>query len=128
MQKDAYIPGVCNINYEEIAYRKKSAKLGAALFVILLAAMLALGLGRWVRLALFVPAFLAAISYLQAKHKFCVAYGAAGVQNATEGSKSASAITDKAALAKDKARTRQLNAQAVGFAALATGLALLLPV
>lgn len=126
-QSNAYIPGVCNINTAEIAYRRKAGHLGVAIFVVLLAIMVGLGMSRWIRVALFLPAFLAAIGYLQAQKKFCVGYGAAGTQNATEGSAAATAITDKAALAKDKKRTREINLQSAAIGLIAAALTLVIP-
>jgi hypothetical protein len=126
-QTDAYIPGVCNINHAEIAYRKKAGYLGVALFVVILAVMLALSVNRYARLALFIPAFLAAIGFLQAKNRFCVGYGAAGQQNASDGSPKASSVTDTAAVATDKRRARQMNLQAAGIAAVAALVCVLIP-
>lgn len=126
-QTDAYIPGVCNINHAEIAYRKKAGYLGIAIFVVILVFMLVLDINRLARLALFVPAFLAAIGFLQAKNCFCVGYGAAGQQNASEGSAKASVVSDKAAVSKDKQRARKMNLQAAGIAVLVAVISLLLP-
>lgn len=124
---DAYIPGVCNINHAEIAYRKKAGYLGIAIFVVILAVMLTLGINRYARLALFVPAFLAAIGFLQARNRFCVGYGAAGQQNASEGSAKASVVADKAAVSKDKQRAQQMNLQAAGIAAATAIVCVLIP-
>ncbi len=82
---------------------------------------------RWVRLLLFVPAFIMAIGYLQAKNRFCVGYGAAGMQNAEAGSETATHIEDQVAVAQDKKRARQMNLHAAGLAVVAVALALLFP-
>lgn len=121
----AYIPGVCNINHAEIAYRRKASYVGLALFVIVAIVLFALDINRWARLILFVPAFIAAIGFLQAKNKFCVSYAASGQQNATDGSKSASTVSDAAAHGKDKARAQAMNTQAALAAVVATAIALI---
>ena len=124
---NAYVPGVCNINSAEIAQRRKAGYLGLAIFVILVAPLLVFDLPRLIRVILFVPAFLAAIGFLQAHYKFCVSYGATGKQNAAEGDKIAQNIIDKAARELDQKRTRTINQQAAGIALLATVAALLIP-
>lgn len=120
-----YIPGVCNINRAEIAYRRKAGYFGLGLYVIIAIALFALGVSRWARLILFVPAFIAAIGFLQAKNKFCVAYGAAGQQNAVDGSPKAQSVTEQAAIAKDKARARTMNTQAALIALAAAAVMLI---
>ena len=120
----AYIPGVCNINRAEIAYRRKWAFIGLGLTVVIAAMLFALHVNRWVRVVLFLPAFIAAIGYLQTKNKFCVTYGAAGQQNAAEGSAKAQAVTDAVAAAKDKAKARTMNAQAAIAAVIVAAVAI----
>lgn len=126
-QASSYIPGVCNINQAEAAYRKKTGLVGLALFAVFLAVVVLLDLPSYLRLLGFAPAFIAVIGYLQARHTFCVAYGAAGKQNATEGSQLAAPIIDKGAQAKDKAKARRLNQRAAIIAALVTAASLLIP-
>ena len=123
-----YVPGVCNINREEIAYRRKAGHLGLTIAVVLLVGLIIIHGNRWFRIIEFFPVFLAAIGYLQAKYKFCVGYGAAGQQNAAEGSTKASIITDTVAVAKDKARAHRMNLQAAAIAVLITAIIVLLPV
>jgi hypothetical protein len=123
----AYVPGVCNINQSEIAYRRKAGYLGLGIFIVLAAPLVLLDLPRFIRVLLFLPAFLAAIGFLQAHYKFCVGYGAAGMQNATDGDKEAQAIVDAAAKDLDKKRTRKINTQAALIAVLATVVVLLIP-
>jgi hypothetical protein len=124
---DAYIPGVCNINRAEIAYRQKAGYVISVIFVAILALLVLAGLSRWYRAVLFVPGLLAADCFLQAKNKFCVGYGAAGQHNANEGSSKAVSVEDSAANAKDKKRARQINLQAAGIGLLLTVLAFAIP-
>ncbi|MDB5175826.1 MAG: hypothetical protein JWM81_684 [Candidatus Saccharibacteria bacterium] len=127
-QPDAYIPGVCNINHQEVAKRRRLGYIGTAAFIVLLALLLAIGANRYIRLVLFFPASLAISGFLQARNKFCVGFAAAGQQNAAEGSEQASAITDSAALAFDKARARKMNLQTALYAVIVTLLTLVIPV
>lgn len=124
---DSYIPGVCNINREEITYRKKAGWVGVAIFVVALVLFLAFGTSRWFHLLLFFPAFLAAIGFLQAKNKFCVSYGASGKQNASAGSKTASDVTEANAKKIDKARARKMNSQAAVIALVIALVTLAIP-
>ena len=107
-----YVPGVCNINHSEVAYRKKAAYFGVIVTIILFGALYLLDVQAYSRIILFLPIFIAVIGYLQTKNKFCVAYGASGKQNAREGSKTAEEVADTDARRKDKQRANTMNIQA----------------
>lgn len=110
-----YIPGMCNINTAEVAYRRKAMWFGIGLSVALLVALLVLGAEWWIRiLVLFVPVYVGAIGYLQVKNKFCVSYGASGQQNASEDSDAAADVGTENALI-DKKKARKMNLQALGI-------------
>ncbi len=110
---------MCNINTAEVAYRKKAMWFGIILSVVIFAVLLLLDASWWLgAIFLFVPVYIAAIGYLQVRNRFCVSYGASGQQNADESSESAQAITDKEAVAADKAKTRRMNIQALGITLL----------
>jgi len=105
---------MCNINQAEVAYRRKAMYFGLVLTIVLLVALVALGTNAFVRSAvLFVPLYIAVIGYLQMKNKFCVAYGAGGKQNATDGNDTAEAVADKKAVEADKKKARIMNLQAL---------------
>jgi hypothetical protein len=127
-KQDAYIPGMCNINQDEIAYRRKAMYFGLAVTVLLLVALIFFQVNVYIRsLVLFIPLFIAIIGYLQTKNKFCVAYGASGKQNATDGSESAEAIADKEAIEVDKKKARTMNLQAFVSTVIILMLLLLVP-
>ena len=107
-----YVPGVCNINHSEIAYRKKAVYVGVVATVTLFGVLYLLGVQAYTRVILFVPIFIAVIGYLQTKNKFCVAYGASGKQNARNGSGTAEKVNDIDARRKDKQRANAMNIQA----------------
>jgi hypothetical protein len=74
-----YVPGVCNIGRAEIRLRKVAGWIGAVSVVVLWGALIAAGADRVWRLAVFLPAFLGAIGFVQARMGFCAKYGFGGV-------------------------------------------------
>jgi len=76
-----YIPGVCNIGRAEIKMRRALGWLGLIATVLLWALFIAMKTPAPWRLTLFVPAFLAAMGYLQAAWHFCAKFGLGGVFN-----------------------------------------------
>ncbi|HWT55908.1 MAG TPA: hypothetical protein VN031_02655 [Candidatus Microsaccharimonas sp.] len=118
----AYVPGVCNINRDEIAYRRKWRNIGAVSTIVLTVTLFIVSSNRWIRLSIFLPAFIAAIGYLQAKNKFCVSYAASGLQNAAEDSTKADKVS-KEAHKLDQAKARKMNIQAALVALAITVLA-----
>ena len=74
----AYQPGACNIGPAEIARRRQGAWAGTIVTVVLYALLVALGVPAGWRFLVAVPAAGAAISWLQVRLRFCVAFGFAG--------------------------------------------------
>lgn len=126
-KEQAYIPGMCNINKAEVAYRKKAMWFGVAVSLVLLVALLVIAVPVYVRIILFVPIFIASIGYLQVKNSFCVAYGASGRQNASDESEAAVEVTDTEAQAADKKKARTMNLQALIASIVLTVLTFLIP-
>ncbi len=120
-----YVPGVCNINTEEIKQRRAAGRVGLGIFVVILIGLILVDANRYSRLVLIFPALLMTIGYLQAKNKFCVGYAGSGLQHADNDAAAVSVAAD--ASAKDKRRAKQINRQAVAYAALATLATLLIP-
>jgi hypothetical protein len=79
--KQQYIPGVCNIGKAEIKLRRLIGWLGLAACVALWAVFLVAKTPASWRLTLFVPAFIAAIGFLQAAWHFCAKFALGGVFN-----------------------------------------------
>lgn len=123
----AYVPGVCNINAEEVTRRRNTGYIGLFFAIVYVGACLTLTDMRGWRLLVVVPAFMAAIGFLQAKHNFCVGYGSAGKQNTEPGSTQAHTVTNEASLIKDRAQARRLNKQALLIAAITGLISLALP-
>lgn len=127
MAENYYTPGVCNLNEPEIAYRRKAFYLGLIIGIPLLLILLVLGAAPIVGVLMFLPAWIGAIGYLQAKNKFCVAYGASGVYNSSPEYAETQKIVDAAFKKLDKARARKMNTQAfvIGIVVTALTVALL---
>jgi glucan phosphoethanolaminetransferase (alkaline phosphatase superfamily) len=76
-----YIPGVCNIGRAEVRQRKLIGWLGLAATVAAWVACVVLKVSSLWRLALFIPASIAATGFLQAAWHFCATFGVLGVSN-----------------------------------------------
>jgi len=76
-----YRPGTCNIGSAEIARRRRSGLLGIGAAVALAAALLLVGTPTATRWLVSLPLAGGAAGLLQARLRFCAAYGMAGVRN-----------------------------------------------
>ena len=78
-----YVPGACNIGPDEIARRQRVARIGLVATVVLAVALVASGAGvaSPTRLLVGLPLTGAAIGWIQARRRFCMAYGLAGTFN-----------------------------------------------
>lgn len=114
-----YAPGACNIGPEEIARRRKAAAAGFVSSVALAAVLVALGStpGGVERLLLALPLTGAAIGWIQARRRFCMAYGLAGTFNLGKIGEM-SRVHEPSALAADRRTALIIAAQglAVGVA------------
>lgn len=110
-----YQAGVCNIGPAEIARRRQAGHVGLVATVVVLALLVAAGAPHTVRLALILPAAVAASGYLQAWLKFCAAFGSRGIFNFGQVGRTEHV---PGAEARDRDRTR---ARQIGLASLAIG-------
>ena len=111
-----YISGACNIGPAEIQKRKSAGVFGLALYLICGAVVLFSNEPVWVRGISFIPALIGSVGFIQARRKFCVAYGFMGAFNFG----SASKVTDKAALAADRKYALSVFTQALAVALVLT--------
>lgn len=111
-----YQPGSCNIGPAEIARRRRFGHLAAVASVALLGALVVSGAPRGTRMAVAVPVTGAAVGYLQARLRFCAAYGFLGVFNFGNPG-DVDPVADLEARGRDRARATQ-----IGLASLAIGL------
>jgi hypothetical protein len=80
-ESNVYIPGVCNIGRAEVRQRKLVGWVGLAVTVgVWIACSVFEASPPW-RLALFVPASIAATGFLQAAWHFCATFGVLGLSN-----------------------------------------------
>jgi predicted nucleic acid-binding Zn ribbon protein len=71
----------CNIGPEEIARRRRSAMVASLATVLVAVSLVALHVPGPARLLIWPLAAAAAVTWLQVTHRFCVAFGALGLQN-----------------------------------------------
>jgi len=76
-----YRPGACNIGSAEIARRHRAGMLGISAAGVLAAALLLVGAPGVARWLVALPLAGGAVGLLQARLRFCAAYGAAGIRN-----------------------------------------------
>jgi hypothetical protein len=124
-----YAPGACNIGPDEIARRKRVAIAGAFATVALAAVLLLIGspAGDATRLIVALPLTGAAIGWIQAQRRFCMAYGLAGTFNLGKIGEM-SRVSDQAALAADRRTALTIAAQGLAIGVVGAALFFLLPV
>ena len=81
MTFDQAVPPRCNIGPDEIAKRRQSAVVGSVIVALIAAAVIALRVPPFARLLFWPVATGAAVMWLQVVHRFCVAFGALGLEN-----------------------------------------------
>ena len=122
----SYAPGACNIGPDEIARRRRVALVGLALTIAIAVALLAGGATGPVRLIVALPLTSAAIGWIQARRRFCMAYGLAGTFNLGAIGEM-SRVSDQAALAADRRTALIIAAQGLAIGVAGALLFLLLP-
>lgn len=119
MSETYYKPGVCNINPSEAKSRRQAFYFGSAAALSLLGIFFILDVSAIVGAMIFIPAWIAALGYLQYKHKFCVGYASAGkYSNGSKFGQTAN-VDKKRNFLADKFRAKQLNRQAQIYAGIA---------
>jgi hypothetical protein len=113
----------CNIGPAEVARRRRSAIAFTVLAAIVAVPLVALDVPPAARLVMFPFATGAAINWLQVVHRFCVAFGAVGIENF--GPIGSPVGVDPTQRAADRRRVAQLVLEGSLIGAVAT-LALLL--
>jgi hypothetical protein len=123
-----YVAGACNIGPEEIARRQRAAQAGLIATIVLGGALMALGApsGIGPRLLIALPLTGAAIGWIQARRRFCMAYGLAGTFN-FETIGNMSRVADPAALAADRRTALIIAAQGLAVGIVGAALFALFP-
>jgi hypothetical protein len=81
MSQSEYVPGTCNIGPAEIRRRQIVMWLGCVLSIVTIASFAQNSSSRFDRLAVFLPAFVFSIGFVQSRKKFCLAFGFMGAFN-----------------------------------------------
>lgn len=76
-----YTPGVCNIGNGEIRRRQLVALIGYGLAIASMATLISTGATRNARWGVYLPLLVGSIGFVQARRKFCLAYGLMGTFN-----------------------------------------------
>jgi hypothetical protein len=115
----------CNIGPAEIERRRRSAIVITALAAVVAVGLVALHVPTAARLAIFPFAAGAAVAWLQVVHRFCVAFGALGIENL--GRLGEERKAEQSLRAMDRRRVAQLVLEGSAIGAAATFVFLLLP-
>lgn len=122
-----YQPGVCNIGPAEIRRRRMAGHVGLLATVGLLVLLVSAGAPPVTRLLLLAPAAVSASGYMQARMRFCAAYGWAGMFNFGS-SDDAVSVADAVARAADRRRALRIGLGSGAIGAVVAVLAVLLPI
>lgn len=123
-----YVPGACNIGPWEIRRRRLSAIAAFVAAILLFAFLVAVDAPQWTRVVLILPAWGGAISWLQARRHFCVAYALGGLSNFGDGEGTRQVVVDPVQRALDRRATMLLVRDAFLRAIVPTILAVSLPI
>lgn len=126
MTLDRSIGPRCNIGPAEVARRRRSATVFTLVAAVVAVALLALSVPPAGRLVLFPFAAGAAVNWLQVVHRFCVAFGAFGLENFGRIGEQHS--VDQEQRAADRRRVAQLVLEGSVVGAIATVALVALPV
>ncbi len=126
MSQSDYIPGTCNIGGGEVTRRRMVALLGLILTLSSSATLISNEASRQSRLAIFLPAFVMAVGWVQSRKRFCFAFGLAGTFNFGAQGKM-SRVSDQADRAADRKMALKIIAECAGYASLVTALVVALP-
>ena len=126
MSQSEYIPGTCNIGGGEVTRRRMVALLGLILTLSSAATLISNEANRESRFAIFLPALVMSIGWVQSRKRFCLAYGFAGTFNFGSLGK-LSKVSDQAARAADRITAVKILAQSALYALLVTAVVVALP-
>jgi hypothetical protein len=124
-QSSDYVAGSCNIGPSEIHRRYQVAIMGGVLYTILAIALIATNQGSSSRFIAFAPAMLASVGFIQARNRFCFAYGLMGVFNFDKAG-DVKKIKDPAALKADRLQALTIVFKSLISASIMTALVVIL--
>jgi hypothetical protein len=121
-----YIPGTCNIGAGEVSRRRLVAFIGLALSLVAFITFISMETPRSARISIFIPLLVTTIGWLQARKKFCLAFGIAGTFNFGKMGQ-LSRVADPISRAADRSAAIKLLAQSTAYAAAITTIVIALP-
>jgi hypothetical protein len=121
-----YLAGSCNIGPREIRRRQLVGGIGLFLTISTVFGYYHQHASRMARFGTFLPALVMSIGYLQARKKFCLAFGLSGLFNFGTLGQTARVISPEDRKIDRQAAIRLLM-QAVALAAAVTAVVFLLP-
>lgn len=124
---DEYIAGVCNIGAAEIRQRMRVSMIGLALAIAVAAGLLMSDAPRASRWLVGLPLMMWATGLVQARHRFCMAYGLRGAFNFGKVG-AVSQVQDPAFLRADRITAYKIVGLSLVYALAATLGFVLLPV
>ena len=124
---DEYIPGTCNIGVREIRRRQLVGGIGLFLTISTILGFYHQHASHLARFGTFLPAVVMFMGYLQARKKFCLAFGLSGLFNFGKLGGTTRVISD-ADRKIDREAAIKLMAQAVLLAAILTAVVFVLPI
>ena len=122
-----YQPGRCNIGPAEIARRRRAGHVGVIATVIVVAALIVIGAPPVARFVAILPAAVAASGYLQARERFCAAYGSRGIFNFGDAG-DAETVVDQDARELDRRTARRISLTSFAIGAAVGLVAFALPI
>lgn len=108
MERQEYIPGVCNIGPAERVRRIRGGWAGLIVMLVSEGLFIIFHVGAPWRLFLFLPATVGATGFLQAAFHFCAAFGFSGVFNFTADVGKTDTVEQAAFRRKDRAKALQI--------------------
>lgn len=123
---DDYLAGVCNIGTEEVRQRLITSFVGLGIALASAAWLLAVGAPRGARWIVLVPLLIWSVGLVQARRRFCVAYGMLGTFNFGKLGK-LSRVNDPAFRRADRITVLKIAGLALVYALAATLGFVLLP-
>jgi len=110
MTSEDYLPGACNIGPAETARRLRGAWISVAGTLFLSVALYLADASPVWQLTTWLPASIAAVSFIQARSHFCAYFGFRGIYNFDELGESQKVILEDA-LRADRKRSLKMAAQ-----------------
>jgi hypothetical protein len=104
-----YVPGVCNIGDTEAANRRAIGIGGLVVTVLIAAGLLAIDAPAAAMLVLFLPGFVMATGFIQARTHFCAGYGMQGMSNFSDERGRATTTEAPDQLAADRTRAKRIT-------------------